>query len=96
VSPDKPAPEIIHIVYGGGIVLAAYRGSAVDSAELHKRCITGAVVASVEILDRVPAEVLADLETEFAGEEEDETPVEPRTLTVEDLDDAPKPAKPRL
>lgn len=84
----KADPNFVHVVFGGGIVLAAYRGTAADSAELHRRVITGATITSVELLDRVPPEVLADLETEFAGDSDDDTPVQPRTFTVEDLDDA--------
>jgi hypothetical protein len=84
----------VHIVHGGGIVLAAYKGEAADSAEMHRRCVTGATVISVELLDRVPPEILSDLEIEFAGEDEDDTPVTARTLTVEDLDDAgPEPKR---
>lgn len=40
--------ERVHIVFGGGIVLAVYRDDAADSAELHRRCVTGALVTSVE------------------------------------------------
>ena len=83
---DSPK-EIVHIVFGGGIVLAAYRGHCADSAELHRRCITGATVATAEVLDRVPPEVLTDLNVEFDSEGDDDTPVTARTLTVEDLDD---------
>jgi hypothetical protein len=86
---------IVHIVWGGGIVLAAYAQAAADSAELHARCVTGALVTSVELLERVPPEILSDLETEFEGQNEDDTPVVARTLTVEDLDDAKPEPKPR-
>jgi hypothetical protein len=88
--PDdpKPTPDTVFIVFGGGIVLAVYRGTSADSAELHKRCVTGASVTSAEIIDRVPEEILKDLDVEFAGEDEDDTPVQPRTFTVEDLDDS--------
>jgi hypothetical protein len=90
----KPAPEIVHIVWGGGLVLAVYRGECADSAELHRRCLTGASVTSAEVLDRVPQEILTDLNVEFEGQDEDDTPVTARTLTVEDLDDAgPEPKK---
>jgi hypothetical protein len=75
-------------VFGGGIVLAVYAGSAADSAELHRRCITGATIATVEVIDRVPPEILTDLDVEFAGENDDDTPVQPRTLTVDEIDDA--------
>jgi hypothetical protein len=54
---DKPKPEVIHIVIGGGIVLAAYRDSAADSAEMHKRCMTGVSVQSVR-LDDAPPEMI--------------------------------------
>lgn len=84
--------DFIHIVFGGGIVLAAYRGDAADSAELHRRCVTGALVISVEILTRVPIEIMVDLDVEFQGEASDDTPVDspisPRTITVDDLEDA--------
>lgn len=87
--------EVVHIVIGGGIVLAAYKGEAADSAEMHKLCITGAVVHSVPLLERVPPEILADQQAEFEGDVDDDTPVEARRVTVEmapfdvsDIDDA--------
>ena len=84
--------ERVHIVFGGGIVLAVYRDDAADSAELHRRCVTGALVTSVEILTRVPPEIVVDLDVEFQGEVSDDTPVDgvvtPRTSTVDEIDDA--------
>lgn len=82
-----PRAPIVHIVCGGGLILAAYREHAGDSAELHSRVITGARVLSLELLERVPPEVLADLESEFEAQDQDDTPVTARTMTVEDLDD---------
>jgi hypothetical protein len=87
VTPAGRKP-IVHIVWGGGVILAAYHEHAVDSAEMHKRCITGATITSVELFDRVPSDVLSDLDMEFDSEQQDDTPVTARTLTVEDLDDA--------
>jgi hypothetical protein len=84
--------DLVHIVFGGSIVLAAYRGDAADSAELHRRCVTGALVTSVEILTRVPLEIMVDLDVEFQGEASDDTPIDgvvtPRTITVDEIDDA--------
>jgi len=67
-------------------VLAVYRERSADSAELHKRCITGALVASVELLDRVPPEILTDVDFEFSSDQEDDTPVTQRTGTTQDLE----------
>jgi len=77
----------VHIIWGGGIVLAAYVEEAADSAELHARVITGAMMTTVELLDRVPKAILDDVGTEFEGASDEDTPITPRTLTVEDLDD---------
>lgn len=83
---------VVHIVWGGGVVLAAYAGEAADSAELHARCVTGATVTSVDVLTRVPSEIMVDLDVEFSGEDADDTPVDgvvrPRTITVDEIDDA--------
>ena len=54
--------------------------------------MTGALVTSVEILTRVPPEIVVDLDVEFQGEVSDDTPVDgvvtPRTITVDEIDDA--------
>jgi hypothetical protein len=98
--PDEPPKEYVHIVIGGGIVLAAYKSYAADSAEMHKLCITGAIVHSVPLLERVPPEILEDQLTEYESTADDDTPVEQRRDTVEmkpfdlsDLDDQTTPPK---
>jgi hypothetical protein len=86
VTRDDDRPhELVHVVFGGGIILAVYRQA--DSAELHRRCVTGATVATAELLDRVPNEILTDIDIEFEADSDDDTPITPRTMTVEDLDD---------
>lgn len=85
--PEAKRQEVVHVVFGGKIVLAAYRGGFAESAEMHARCVTGATVVTVELLERVPREIISDLDIEYSGQEDDETPVTPRTMTLEDLDD---------
>jgi hypothetical protein len=88
MSTSRKPLEVVHVVFGGGIALAAYRAEAADSAELHARCITGAVVASVELLSRVPPEIIRDLEAEVFAEIDDDTPLQVEALTYEDLVDS--------
>lgn len=78
------AEDLIHIVIGGGIVLGAYRPGSADSAELHKRCITGASIVSCELRERVPQEILDDLHAEWEGTDDDDTPV--TMVSVDDVD----------
>lgn len=66
--------DVVHVVIAGGIVFAAYRHA--DSGELHARTVTGAKSVSVEVLDHVPDDVLADIQIEFDSDIDDETPVD--------------------
>jgi len=66
-------PERIYIVIGGQFVLGVYR--AADSAELHRRCVTGARVVQSEILESVAPEILDDIMHEFDADQDDDTPV---------------------
>lgn len=88
--------EILHVVMGGGIVLATYRRS--DLAHQHARCITGATVASLErekipldlidciqVLDRLPPEIVEDVNTEWEGD--DEVTPEVTVFNITDLED---------
>jgi len=74
----------VHIVAGGGIVLAAYRWP--DSAHLHARCVTGAqVVGPIQVLESVPPEIRADVASDDDGWEDWndlDTPVEDVVLEV--------------
>ncbi len=71
----------IFIVLAGGLILDAYTNR--DSAELHRKCVTGADVVSCELRDQVPDEIREDLSVEWNAEESDDTPV----MDVDDLDD---------
>lgn len=64
----------IHVVIGGGMVLGAYRQA--DSAELHRRCVTGATVVACDLLDAVPQEILDDVRVEWDADLDDDTPVD--------------------
>lgn len=65
--------EPIYIVIcDGPMILAAYRRP--QPAHTHMRCITGASVVLVEVLDEVPATILDDLVSEDFDEDQD-TPV---------------------
>ena len=75
-------PDRIFIVIAGQYVLGVYRGA--DSAELHRRCITGARVVPSEILDAVPPEIIDDIVAEYDGDD-DNTPTVP--IRIEDFDD---------
>lgn len=91
-------PDIVHVAMGGGIVLAAYRRA--DLAMMHARCITGASAvpldlngiapdlrACIEVLDRLPPEIAADLDVEW--EDDDVTPeiVDDVDVSIDDIDE---------
>jgi hypothetical protein len=90
-------PDIVHVVMGGGIVVAAYRRP--DLAMAHARCVTGATVCSfdtrkiaaelrallaMEVLEHLPASIKVDIEVEW--EHDNDTPVV--AMDVSDLEDA--------
>jgi hypothetical protein len=79
------AAERIHLVIAGDLVLGAYR--AADSAELHRRCITGAAVVACDLLDSVPPGVVDDLAAEWDADPDDDTPV--TEISLQDVDDSP-------
>lgn len=62
----------IHVVVGGGILFAAYLDPAIANA--HSLTITGSVVVTIELRDRLPDDVRDDVTHDFWDEEE-ETPV---------------------
>jgi hypothetical protein len=89
--------EILYVVMGGEIVLAAYW--RMDLAARHSRCLTGTTVAVVnmtqvtptllaliknEILHELPASIVEDIQADAEGWNEDPTP---EVVGVDDLDD---------
>ena len=95
--PSGVLPDVVHVVMGGGLVLAAYRRP--DLAMAHARCVTGTTVTSFdtrsipgalralianEVLEQLPIAIKIDIEVEW--EHDDDTPVV--AMSVDDLDDA--------
>lgn len=72
----------IFIVIAGGIVLGAYVRA--DSAYLHARCVTGAVVVDCELLDGVPDSVRDDIASDFEDDIDADTPVVDTTPTLDE------------
>jgi len=73
--------EVIFVVMGGGIVFAAYRRA--DLAHRHALCLTGVNVVeldmdkitadlrgSIEILDKLPSEISADIATDWEHDDD--------------------------
>lgn len=56
-----------------GIVLRAYKHDT--HAQLHARAVTGAVVVSVDVTDRLDEAIADDLEAEQKWDEDGDTPV---------------------
>lgn len=68
--------ERIHIVSGGGVILAVYHDLCESMAGRHARTISGASVTSYPVLTTLPTEVRDDLEWAAEWHDEDEdTPV---------------------
>jgi hypothetical protein len=67
----------VHIVMGGGIIIAVYEGDLWDVANRHARTISGTVVESYETRRDLPKEVREDLEwaAEWHDDEDENTPV---------------------
>lgn len=57
--------SIYVVIAPGPFVLGAYTRE--DSAHLHARCVTGAVVVSCELLESVPPEIRADIQVDEQG-----------------------------
>lgn len=75
--------EVIYIVIGGGLVIAAYRGiNGATMAGIHSRCITGATVVPCDLEESLPPEIRNDIAEEWAGDSD--TPI----VTINDVDDA--------
>lgn len=64
----------VHLVMGpDGIVLRAYKHAG--HAQVHARAVTGAVVVSVDVTDRLDEAIADDLEAEQEWDDDGDTPV---------------------
>lgn len=61
----------VHLVMNG-FVLAVYRDDRLAIAEAHARTVTGALVHTVDVLDRLPLSVSDDIMTDW---DDDVTPI---------------------
>jgi len=79
--------ERIFIVIGADVVLMAYRGANGPTlAGMHSRCISGTTVIACDLADALPPEILADIQTEWDSDADEDTPV--TEVPLRDIDDA--------
>jgi hypothetical protein len=91
---------IVHLVMGGGILVAGYRGPrSYDNARRHAQCVTGAdvvpfdlatlpdvmrAIVEAELKSELPDDIVRDIELSEWEEDEDVTPVEAVDIEIDD------------